>query len=66
MTAPDIPDIKAQIAREIFIALQRRGADKLLPIIDSYRRDRLSNAELLALLAEYNATGKVLHQRPLP
>jgi hypothetical protein len=60
-----VPDLKAQIAREIFIALQRRGADKLLSIIERYD-DRLSNAEILMLLREYNATGKVLHQRPSP
>jgi hypothetical protein len=35
-------DIKVHIARQFFVALQRRGADKLLSIIESYG-DTLSN-----------------------
>jgi hypothetical protein len=53
------PDIKVQIARQFFVALQRRGADKLLSIIESYG-DTLSNAEMLLVLQEYTATGKAL------
>jgi hypothetical protein len=47
-------NIKAEIARQIFIALQRRGADKLLAFIESYS-DTLSDAAILVLLREYNA-----------
>jgi hypothetical protein len=57
----DPSHVYAQIAKQIFIALQRRGADKLLSIIESHG-DTLSNAEILLLLQEYNATGRVLHQ----
>jgi hypothetical protein len=48
MTAPDL---KAQIAREIYIALERLGADEeLLAIIGSWR-DTLPDAEVLSLCA---------------
>jgi hypothetical protein len=60
MTNPS--DIKVQIARQFFVTLQRRGADKLLSIIESYG-DTLSNGEMLLMLQEYNATGKALHRR---
>jgi hypothetical protein len=56
-------DIKVHIARQFFVALQRRGADKLLSIIESYG-DTLSNGEMLLMLQEYTATGKVL-RRPV-
>ncbi len=55
------PDVRVQIARQLFIALQRRGADKLLSVIESHG-DTLSNAEILLLLQEYNATGRVLRR----
>jgi hypothetical protein len=58
----NLSSVKAQIARQIFIALQRRGADKLLSTIESYG-DTLSEAEVLSMLREYNSTGRVL-QRP--
>ena len=59
MTAPDI---KAQIAAEIYTALERLGADEeLLAIIGSWR-DTLPDAEVLALLREWNATGRVMHR----
>ena len=54
-------DVKVQIARQFFIALQKRGADKLLSVIENYG-DTLSNAEILLLLQEYNATGTALHR----
>jgi hypothetical protein len=54
--------IKSQIARQIFIALQKRGVDKLLSTIESYG-DTLTNAEILRLLEEYNATGEASHLR---
>jgi hypothetical protein len=54
----------AQIARELYIALERSGADPtLLSIVGSWG-DTLDDAEVIALLREYNATGQVLH-RPL-
>jgi hypothetical protein len=46
-------DLKARIAKQIFITLQRRGADKLLSIIQNYG-DTLRNAEILLLMREYN------------
>jgi len=55
-------DITAQIAREISIALERLGADEeLLAIIGSWR-DTLPDAEVLALLRQWNATGRVMHR----
>jgi len=59
MTAPDL---KAQIAHEISIALERLGADEeLLAIIGSWR-DTLPDEEVLALYRDYNATGKALRR----
>jgi hypothetical protein len=60
----DPSNIKAEIARQIFIALQRRGADKLLSIIESYG-DTLSDAEMLLLLQEYNITGRASYSHRL-
>ena len=55
------PDIKAQIAGEIYAALERLDADPdLLAIVGSWR-DTLGDEEVLALPQEYNATGRVLH-----
>jgi hypothetical protein len=55
-------DIKAQIAVEIYAALERLGADEdLLSIVGSWR-DTLDDVEVLALLRAYNTTGKVLHR----
>ncbi len=57
------PDLEAQIAREIYIAMEKLCADaELLSIIGSWR-DTLDDAEILSLLREYNATGKTL--RPI-
>jgi hypothetical protein len=56
MTRPS--NVNAQIAQQIFIALQRRGADKLLSTIESYG-ETLSAAEVLSMLREYNSTGRV-------
>jgi hypothetical protein len=59
MTAPDL---KAQIAHEISIALERLGADEeLLAIIGSWR-DTLDDAHILALLREYNAGRPTMHR----
>jgi hypothetical protein len=55
-------DLQAQIAREFYTVLERLGADpELLAVIGSWR-DTLDDAEILALLKEYNRTGRVLHQ----
>jgi hypothetical protein len=55
-------DLKAPIARELYVALKRLDADEeLLSIVGSWR-DTLRDAEVLALLREYNATGRTLHR----
>ena len=55
-------EIKTQIAKQLYIATERFGADPdLLAIIGSYG-DTLSDEEILRLLREYNATGKVLRR----
>ncbi len=54
-------NLRSQLARQFFIALQRRGADELLSLLESYG-DTLSDAEMLLLLQEYNMTeGAGLH-----
>jgi hypothetical protein len=56
------PRLTAQIARELYIAMERLSADpELLSIVSSYG-DTLDDEEILALLQVYNATGQVLHQ----
>jgi hypothetical protein len=56
------PDLSAQIARELYAALERLSADpELLAIVGSWR-DTLSDAEVLSTLREYNAAGRVLHR----
>jgi hypothetical protein len=55
-------DLQALIAREFYTVLERLGADpELLAVVGSWR-DTLDDAEILALLKEYNRTGKVLHR----
>ncbi len=57
------PDLRAQIARELYIALERLGTDaELLSIVGSCGGP-LDDDEILLMLQEHNATGKVL-QRP--
>jgi hypothetical protein len=54
-------DVEAQIAREIFTAFERLGADpEFLSIINNWR-DTLDDEEVLWMLREYNSSGKVLH-----
>jgi hypothetical protein len=56
------PDIKAQLAGEIYIALERLGADEeLLSIVGSWR-DTLGDATVLELLRDYNAGRMTLHR----
>jgi hypothetical protein len=57
-----IPDLTPQIARELYAALERLGADaELLAIVGSWR-DTLDDGEVLSMLREYNATGRALHR----
>ena len=54
------PHLKAQIARELYTAMERLGADAdLLAIVGSYG-GTLEDEEILALLREWNATGKAV------
>jgi hypothetical protein len=56
------PDIRALIADELYILLERLDADEeLLSIIASWY-DIFDDAEVLALLREYRQ-GRVIHQR---
>jgi hypothetical protein len=56
------PDITALIADEICTALERLDADEdLLSIVGSWR-DTLDDAEILALLGDYNAGRPTLHR----
>ena len=58
-------DMKAQIADELYKALERLGADvELLSIVGSWR-DTLGDEEIVSLLRDYNATGKALHRPQL-
>jgi hypothetical protein len=55
--------LKAAIADEIDMALERLGAPvELRSIVGSYG-DTLDDKEVLELMKSYNATGKVLHER---
>jgi hypothetical protein len=57
-------DIKAQLAGEVYIALQRLDADEeLLSIIGSWR-DTLGDATVLELLRDYNAGRMTPHHGP--
>ena len=52
--------LRAQIAEELFTAMERLGAEPdLLSIVGSWG-DTLDDEEVLALLKEYKATGQVL------
>jgi hypothetical protein len=56
------PDIKAQIAAQLYTTLERLGADeKLLAIVGSMG-DTLTEKEVLRMLEEYNRTGNVSRQ----
>jgi hypothetical protein len=55
------PDLKADIAHELYVALDRLGAsEELLAVVGSWR-DTLSDEDTLVMLREFNATGRVLH-----
>lgn len=56
-------EVKREIAMQIYKAAERLGADEdLLSVLGSYG-DTLDDADVLALLRDYNTTGKTLHQR---
>jgi hypothetical protein len=56
-------NLTAQIAREIFIALERLDADEqLLAIIGSWE-DTAADDEILVLLKNYNGTDKKSEMR---
>ena len=51
------------IAHQIYIALERLGADlELLSVIGSWG-DTLNEEQVLQYLIEWNDSGKVLHER---
>jgi hypothetical protein len=57
------PNIKALIADELYIQLERLGADEeLLSIVSSWY-DIFDDAEVLALLQEYRQGRRVIRQR---
>jgi hypothetical protein len=55
------PDLKADIAHELYVALERLGAnEELLAVVGSWR-DTLSDEDVLLMLREFNSIGRVLH-----
>jgi hypothetical protein len=59
-------DLQARIARELYTVLERLGADpELLAVVGSWR-DTLDDTDVLAMLKEYNRTGRVLHHPANP
>jgi hypothetical protein len=56
------PDIKAQIAAQLYTTLERLGADKELLAIIGSMNDTLTDMEVLRMLEEYNKTGNALRQ----
>jgi hypothetical protein len=56
-------DLTPQIAGEIYRAMENLDADaELLAIVGSWR-DTLDDRDVLSLLKEYNAAGRVLRRR---
>jgi hypothetical protein len=56
------PDIKAQIAAQLYTMLERLGADEELLAIVGSMNDTLTDMEVLRMLDEYNKTGNALRQ----
>jgi hypothetical protein len=56
------PDIKTQFVGEVYIALQRLGADEELASIIGSWRDTLSDATVLELHRDDNAGRMTLHR----
>jgi hypothetical protein len=60
------PDPTPQNARELYVAMERLGADPdLLAIIGSWG-DTLDDAEILSMPRDDNATGKAVHRPHQP
>jgi hypothetical protein len=56
------PDVRAQIAGELYVAFERIDAPaELLAIVGSWR-DALDDREVLSMLREYNAGRPTLHR----
>jgi hypothetical protein len=56
------PDIKAQIAAQLYTTLEQLGGDEELLAIARSMNDTLTDMEVLRMLEAYNRTGNVLHQ----
>jgi hypothetical protein len=56
------PDVKAQIAAQLYAALERLGADEELLAIVGSMNDTLTDKEVLRMLEEYNRMGIALRQ----
>lgn len=54
-------DLRNKIAAQVYVALDRLGAEpELLSIVGSYG-DTLDDSEVLEILTDYNQTGRALH-----
>jgi hypothetical protein len=56
------PDIKTQIAAQLYTTLERLRADEELLAIVGSMNDTLTDMEVLRMLEEYNRTGNALRQ----
>jgi hypothetical protein len=56
------PDIKSQIAAQLYTTLERLGADEELLAIVGSMNDTVTDKEVLRMLEEYNSTGNVSRQ----
>jgi aryl-alcohol dehydrogenase-like predicted oxidoreductase len=56
------PDLKVQIATQLYTALERLGADEELLAIVGSMNETTTDKEVFRMLEEYSRTGKVLHQ----
>jgi hypothetical protein len=56
------PDVKAQIAAQLYTTLERLGADEELLAIVGSMSDTLTDKEVLRMLEDYNKTGNVFRQ----
>jgi hypothetical protein len=55
------PDIRADVAHQQYVALERLGAhEELLAVVGSWR-DTPSDEKVLMMLRECNTIGRVLH-----
>jgi hypothetical protein len=56
------PDIKAQIAAQLYATLERLDTDEELRAIVGSMNDTLSDEEVLRMLEEYNRTGHAFRE----